>query len=520
MTTKAIVTLADGDFYKSILAETIEPMSDYAKRIGADLIIYKNDIEYKVPHYKKLDAIKDTLLGYDRVLWLDADVLISKKAPNIFDAVPEGELGIFNEGRWVDRTKAREEWKFITGETIPGDEYYNTGVIAAEKIHLPLFTQPEIPIIHFGEQTFLNRRIQEWKFKVHSLAHHWNRMGCTHMQLGEEPFISHFIHFAGEAQANGNLPNFIKETVQSWKSQDWSGEKTIVINTTNGMGNQIALLPSVKFMIEMYPDYLFLIRTAFPEVYEPLKSKQVAVAGADAVVKSKFALHKGTSITGIVHDSLSHPTDFHSMSLLQRQLPVNKRRIMVPIRPCGKTLPPWTIALHAGRSGWRSKEMPIEMWQEISDGLRDVGFKIALIGTEVMGAKPQWGCFKIKNVDFDFVGVEYAKTCDVLSQSWMSLQNDTMTAHAAGAFDKWIGLITIAKRPEHILPYRDESNTHKTIAWTGKPFWEVVPEIAFHNPNAESTMDQMYPGMEWPSPEKIITDIKNIAVGEGFAPHK
>jgi len=244
---RLILTMATNDKHKAILAETIHLMRDYAKRCDADFIaITSDDPAYPIPHYRKLKEIQTSLLKYQRVAWIDADVLISMKAPDIFSEVPEDSLGIFNEATWIDRSKDAAEWQELTGFALPANTYYNTGVMVIPAFYSSLFDEPEIFINHYGEQTYLNMVFAKYgaSFKPYKLSHHWNRMSCTHFGQGEEPFVSHFVHFAGQT-ADPNLPKFIKRTVEEWAKRKWTGDKTIGVVCSNGMGNQIATVPDL-----------------------------------------------------------------------------------------------------------------------------------------------------------------------------------------------------------------------------------------------------------------------------------
>lgn len=516
MNKKVIVTMATTDRHKAILAETIGRMKKYAEFCEADfLAITNDDPTFPIQHYRKFKIIKDNLCNYDRVAWIDADVLISAKAPNIFDEVPEEKLGIFNEALWVDRSKDAKEWHELTGYALPPETYFNTGVMVLSKKHFNIFKTPSIFVNHYGEQTYLNQCIHEEKADIHKLSHHWNRMSCTHGTLGEEPFCSHFIHFAGDP--NPNLPKFIRDTIEHWKKKDWTGEKRIAIIANMGMGNQIASVPAIKHLMGLHPDYKFTVQSHFPEVYEHLKAEGVEVISEEVQIPYPFALRKSTAFNGMIQDVASHPTDYHAQALLMRQLPMSARRVTVPVKSCAHILAPNAVVIHAGRSGWASKEMPVEKWQQIANHLKEYGFPVYTIGTKDFKNKnrhyktgEKWGCFELENIDKNLTDLSYAETCDVIRQGAFLLTNDSMPVHAAGAFDNHIGLITIAKHPEFIIPYRYGHQAYRTSVWTGTPLWKVKKEVAVFEPENNFNWATMYEGMEWPDPETVASEIISI----------
>ena len=90
---KLIYTLLDHDGNYKPAKIAIPKIKEYAKKVGADFdIVYgdrnvsKGDLMYfKFKMYDYLDI-------YDRVLFVDADILIKNISPDIFEVVPEEVL--------------------------------------------------------------------------------------------------------------------------------------------------------------------------------------------------------------------------------------------------------------------------------------------------------------------------------------------------------------------------------------------------------------------------------------------
>src|SRR5262245_34503117 len=89
----AVVTLAVGGKERQLLEVSGPSMAAYARRIGADWHVI--DGEPIQPAYPMEDKfrIHGFLTFYDRVLYLDADVMVGDDAPNLFDLVPETHVG-------------------------------------------------------------------------------------------------------------------------------------------------------------------------------------------------------------------------------------------------------------------------------------------------------------------------------------------------------------------------------------------------------------------------------------------
>ena len=182
-------------------------MKDYCNRYNLDLISRR---ELKMPNYNKkipgaferydIFSLLDT---YDRVVWVDADIIIKHNAPNIFDIVPEEMFGIYYESDDYDRQcfidVVTEYYKY------PGlTRYFNSGVMVASKNHKHLFdmdavakffSQPHIKHGIVTDQDYLNVKVHYHKTPTYNLGHKFNcLMKDTSYKLIEK---SHFLHFAG-----------------------------------------------------------------------------------------------------------------------------------------------------------------------------------------------------------------------------------------------------------------------------------------------------------------------------------
>ncbi len=77
---KALVTLACGHFFEQLGTITHPTLAAYAKKIGADFVVWRDAAGHAIPHYKKLDLAR-LLDEYDRILYVDTDVIIRDDAP-------------------------------------------------------------------------------------------------------------------------------------------------------------------------------------------------------------------------------------------------------------------------------------------------------------------------------------------------------------------------------------------------------------------------------------------------------
>src|SRR5271157_4431668 len=146
MTKNAIVTIAIGDFHQRMAELTHPSLRQYAEKIGADFIVIdKTEISKTTPHWEKF-RILDLLNIYDRILYLDSDILIRKNCPDLFGIVPETSLGAFNESPFTPHRDyaiqicARE---YEMEDFQWNGKYYNTGVMVLSRYHRMLFRRPK-----------------------------------------------------------------------------------------------------------------------------------------------------------------------------------------------------------------------------------------------------------------------------------------------------------------------------------------------------------------------------------------
>jgi ADP-heptose:LPS heptosyltransferase len=123
------------------------------------------------------------------------------------------------------------------------------------------------------------------------------------------------------------------------------------------------------------------------------------------------------------------------------------------------------VLIHAGR-GWPSKTFPAVYWDDIVDGLLQQGVKVALIGKHIgtdqgyvgLNSNGRKGIIDLR--DKLDLGMLFA----AIQKSPVLITNDSAPAHIAGAFDKHLILIPTCKHLDHVLPWRNGSQTYKTAA--------------------------------------------------------
>lgn len=192
-----------------MLQVTSDLMARYALRIGADFKIIRqenhSDSPLPRPHAVKF-YVAHELDHFDRVLWIDADCLVSPDAPSLFDAVPTA----FGFAAWCDEIRAFAQSKVTRPRYAHG--YFNSGVMlasTAEPFHQgmrylrdkeTLLTEHERAVI-MGEQTPLNKAVHDLGIPVFQLGPEWNFLmtngQCRACGVDMDVNRAHIVHCAG-----------------------------------------------------------------------------------------------------------------------------------------------------------------------------------------------------------------------------------------------------------------------------------------------------------------------------------
>jgi hypothetical protein len=103
---KAIVTLAIGKPYLAMFEQYCQPSwSAYTKKHDFDLIVITDHLDTsarsrsRTPAWQKCLIFQDPRVQqYDRVVWVDTDILINPNSPDVTFGVPEDKIGVVDEG--------------------------------------------------------------------------------------------------------------------------------------------------------------------------------------------------------------------------------------------------------------------------------------------------------------------------------------------------------------------------------------------------------------------------------------
>ena len=482
MTRKAIVTIAIGEHYQTLSQLTHPTIRRYADKIGVDFIaITEQKISTTTPHWEKFQIL-NLLADYDRILYLDTDILIRKNCPDLFEIIPDTHLGVYNEAPFVpDRGYAIERAaEAYNAKDFKWDgKYYNTGVMVISRCHRSLFRKPEQEIFNFYEQSYLNLAIQRQKPSIQELDYKFNRMCCVDKVAGKDRFESYIIHYAGVNYSNTGF-SVIQQDLVTIESlpDDYEAQKKVWMIVQGGLGDQVQAEPTIRFAIErLWQGADVRISTHFPELFSHLPA---TIAKHEEIIWKNTQVEPFTRVTlpgpetvqwRIVSNLMSHTVDFVSMAVLCRILPDIDKTYHLDVDPqaieniykfAGIQDFSKCVLIHAGRH-WESKSFPLEWWQEILDGVIALGLTPVLVGKndETRGVQKLNG--RGKSIDLTDL-LTLKEFIAIISLVPILVSNDSSPVHIAGAFDNWIILIPTCKHPDHILPYRHGSKSYKARA--------------------------------------------------------
>lgn len=88
-----VLTGWSGAFFAEIAARTLPLLRNYAGKHGLELGCV-NLVGERVPSWMKVRALYQQLERFDRVAWIDADVVVMDDSHNVFDFLGDGWQGI------------------------------------------------------------------------------------------------------------------------------------------------------------------------------------------------------------------------------------------------------------------------------------------------------------------------------------------------------------------------------------------------------------------------------------------
>ncbi len=215
---RAVVTLVLGEEARQMYAIAEPFFRHYAGRIGADFVPLQTAALEAQNFYMEKFQVAELLDRYDRILFLDADILVQPHTPDLFSLVPASHFGVVydNPDNSATETSSRKS-ELRRSQAALGDVgwtqgYFNSGVMVFSKSHRMLFENADDCKrikTRYPDQTLLNYNIHRYNVPVFHLDSRFNGMGILGFYskrinpkrpfaYGNNKFEAYIMHFANE----------------------------------------------------------------------------------------------------------------------------------------------------------------------------------------------------------------------------------------------------------------------------------------------------------------------------------
>jgi len=209
---RALVTLAIGRPGQNLLKLSGPHFEAYAARHGYDyIVIDERRIRHRIQwrkarvnlHLEKYQ-IGPILDRYERVLYADADILLTPNCPDFCTIVPAEKLGVVEDPagelawkRDEEMAKMQERFGPLEADALP---YFNAGLLMLSKAHRELFRfdPKRLQAGRWPEQTALNYYSAKWKLPCQYMDARANYLP-GHAGWGEQQnrLAAWAVHYAG-----------------------------------------------------------------------------------------------------------------------------------------------------------------------------------------------------------------------------------------------------------------------------------------------------------------------------------
>jgi len=222
----AIVTRYDENI-KDYTKFTLPTIEAYAKKLKVEIIVLNEEPLLLTAdlqkHYRVLE-IKKILESVDRVLMLDADILIRPDCPNLFDLIPEDKVGSVKENvgsRKDTRNNLIDVVQQLWGN-VGWDYYTNAGVFMLSAQHKNIFDPHKGEYwCQFGNgDVHMGYNVAKYKHEVYELPFQLNHMTPWSDEWNgyANRFDSHIIHYAGEGVFDREHKNKVEQIKSDYES--------------------------------------------------------------------------------------------------------------------------------------------------------------------------------------------------------------------------------------------------------------------------------------------------------------
>jgi hypothetical protein len=380
----AVVTLCIGETTRELATLTQPSQRAYAARIGAEFIeITESKPQYayhEFLHYNKWQ-IFNLFERFERIIYLDVDLLVRPDCPNLFDLVPESHIGGENELlSYRDQAIHLRSWYEAMGlPPVECHRYLNAGVFVASRCHRDLFKPPEKIVDSdrsWREQNHFNYRLLVSKTPVTELPQSFNDRHRPQEYLQN----SYVLHYASMEETERRIQ--IKHDIAAWKQQSLQVKKLvkITLHMDACVGDWLVLSAACESLWQDHPHLRFRfgdceeLHRGAPWACLCPPDKSIKVCYGSGINRSaqtdvRFLptfyedLRDKLDLTGYIKTNKPHVY----LSLWEMQLP---RQIEGDY-----------VVINAGHKiAQEVKQWGHENWQAVTDWLRTRGLQVVQIG--------------------------------------------------------------------------------------------------------------------------------------------
>lgn len=210
MTRHALVTLQIGE--NPYFEQVQQNFQQTCQRYGWNFEVISSRKLSLLPLRKRIRRIQfekfqigSLLDTYERILYLDSDILIRPSFPDIFEIVPHDHFGCVMEDigplKWKrDEERIRAQIKLGTIESWTHG-YFNSGMFVVSRIHQTIFSTKWRNIAggRWPDQTTLNYQVRAHNYPIKELPIEFNYLPelCTDWDNPEKRRAAHIVHYAG-----------------------------------------------------------------------------------------------------------------------------------------------------------------------------------------------------------------------------------------------------------------------------------------------------------------------------------
>jgi hypothetical protein len=190
--------------YEEAFNKVVVPRLQFlAKKWGAELIIsnyFHEEIrnenwpnDYELNQYNKSFILKDVVKKFDRTLCVDADMVLSRETPNVFEIFPQKYFYAVLDGAEGDKYCFNRVEEMIASQAMLGNinwtyGYYNVGLMLLDKMHAKIFEDQNYKIfLRYSDQTKINYFLQKYKFAHKNLSRQFNSMAINSIESTISP---------------------------------------------------------------------------------------------------------------------------------------------------------------------------------------------------------------------------------------------------------------------------------------------------------------------------------------------